>query len=122
MLHGCFDGRLGAISTCCVASNSAFPAVCCTNAANLADASVLNPTPVSVQAAAKAELQADVGLPVDPTAPVFGFIGRLEEQKGVDILLAALPQIVAQNKKAQVRAQGGGCAACMLLARGPGVE
>ncbi len=25
--------------------------------------------------------------------PVFGFIGRLEEQKGVDILLEALPEI-----------------------------
>ena len=30
---------------------------------------------------------------VDPTLPVFGFIGRLEEQKGVDILLDALPEI-----------------------------
>lgn len=40
------------------------------------------------KAAAKAALQAEVGLPVDPTAPLFGYIGRLEEQKGVDILLA----------------------------------
>lgn len=39
---------------------------------------------------AKAELQREAGLPVDPTAAVFGFIGRLEEQKGVDILLAAV--------------------------------
>lgn len=38
--------------------------------------------------AAKAALQAELGLPVDPTTPVFGYIGRLEEQKGVDILLA----------------------------------
>lgn len=43
------------------------------------------------KAAAKAALQAEMGLPVDPTAPVFGYIGRLEEQKGVDILLAVSP-------------------------------
>lgn len=40
------------------------------------------------KAAAKAALQAELGLPVDPSAPLFGYIGRLEEQKGVDILLA----------------------------------
>jgi hypothetical protein len=40
------------------------------------------------KAAAKAKLQAELGLPVDPAAPLFGYIGRLEEQKGVDILLA----------------------------------
>lgn len=40
------------------------------------------------KAAAKAALQAEAGLPVDPTAPLFGYIGRLEEQKGVDILLS----------------------------------
>jgi granule-bound starch synthase len=34
---------------------------------------------------------------VDPSKPLFGFIGRLEEQKGVDILLAALPKIAAEG-------------------------
>ncbi len=34
---------------------------------------------------------------VDPSKPLFGFIGRLEEQKGVDILLAALPQIAEKG-------------------------
>jgi granule-bound starch synthase len=46
------------------------------------------------KAAAKAALQAEMGLPVDPTAPVFGYIGRLEEQKGVDILLAVSPLLL----------------------------
>lgn len=32
---------------------------------------------------------------VDPNIPVFGFIGRLEEQKGVDILIDALPKVAA---------------------------
>lgn len=55
-------------------------------------------TVVAGKAAAKAALQADVGLPVDPSVPVFGFIGRLEEQKGVDILLAAIPKFIEANK------------------------
>eukprot|EP00983_Pelagomonas_calceolata_P096446 1158129-Pelagomonas_calceolata.AAC.4 len=46
--------------------------------------------------------QANVGLPVDPSAPVFAFIGRLEEQKGADILVEALPQIVKEAPNAQV--------------------
>ena len=39
---------------------------------------------------------------VDPCKPLFGFIGRLEEQKGVDILLDALPE-VAKSGDIQVR-------------------
>ncbi len=34
---------------------------------------------------------------MDPSVPLFGFIGRLEEQKGVDILLAALPKVLAKG-------------------------
>ncbi|PSC71300.1 GBSSIb [Micractinium conductrix] len=45
------------------------------------------------KAFAKSQLQREAGLPVDPSVPVFGFIGRLEEQKGVDILLAALKKL-----------------------------
>jgi starch synthase len=37
----------------------------------------------------KAALQAEGGLAVDPHAPVFGVVGRLVEQKGVDLLTAA---------------------------------
>lgn len=56
----------------------------------------VNYTPETVhegKAAAKAALQAELGLPVDPSAPLFGVIGRLEEQKGTDILLSALPSL-----------------------------
>lgn len=59
------------------------------------------------KAYAKAALQREVGLPVDPKAPVFGFIGRLEEQKGVDILLAALKKLPA-SMNAQVVILGTG--------------
>ena len=58
--------------------------------------------------AAKQELQAEAGLPVDPTAPIVGFIGRLEEQKGVDILLKAIPAIQKQCPDLQIVVLGTG--------------
>jgi len=58
--------------------------------------------------AAKQALQAEVGLEVDPEAPVIGFIGRLEEQKGVDILLAAIPEIVERAPNCQIVILGTG--------------
>ncbi|KAG6667165.1 granule-bound starch synthase 1, chloroplastic/amyloplastic-like [Carya illinoinensis] len=53
---------------------------------------VLNAKPLLKEA-----LQAEVGLPVDRNIPVIGFIGRLEEQKGSDILVAAIPQFIKEN-------------------------
>lgn len=46
------------------------------------------------KAAAKAALQARLGLRLNPDAPLFGFVGRLEEQKGADVILAALPALM----------------------------
>lgn len=43
----------------------------------------------------KAALQAEVGLPLQPEVPLFGTVGRLADQKGVDIALAALEEMVA---------------------------
>ncbi|CAI0408920.1 unnamed protein product [Linum tenue] len=45
----------------------------------------------------KEALQAECGLPVDRNIPVFGFIGRLEEQKGSDILCEAIPQLMEED-------------------------
>ncbi|XP_019426840.1 PREDICTED: granule-bound starch synthase 1, chloroplastic/amyloplastic-like [Lupinus angustifolius] len=45
----------------------------------------------------KEALQAEVGLPVDRNIPLIGFIGRLEEQKGSDILVEAIPKFIDQN-------------------------
>ena len=46
------------------------------------------------KAACKAALQRELGLEVDPKAPLVGFIGRLDYQKGVDVLLDVVPHIV----------------------------
>jgi starch synthase len=39
-------------------------------------------------------LQEEFGLPVNPEIPLFGSIGRLAEQKGVDLMLEALEQMI----------------------------
>ena len=49
------------------------------------------------KAAEKLELQAQLGLPVDPAIPLFGTVSRLVAQKGVDILLGALEEMLASN-------------------------
>jgi starch synthase len=49
------------------------------------------------KAANKAELQEDLGLPVRADAPLFGTVGRLADQKGVDIQLGALEEMLATD-------------------------
>lgn len=46
------------------------------------------------KAACKAALQKELGLPVRPDAPLFGNISRLVEQKGTDLILGALEEMV----------------------------
>jgi starch synthase len=45
----------------------------------------------------KLHLQHHLGLPVNTDTPVLGLIGRLVEQKGVDLLLAQMPTLLALN-------------------------
>ncbi|CAL5373427.1 unnamed protein product [Camellia sinensis] len=54
----------------------------------------------------KEALQAEVGLPVDANIPLIGFIGRLEEQKGSDILAAAIPKFIRENVQIVVLGTG----------------
>lgn len=63
---------------------------------------------VEGKAAAKEALQSEVGLPVKASAPLFGYIGRLEEQKGVDIMLKAIPKLLKECPNAQVVILGTG--------------
>lgn len=57
----------------------------------------------------KLELQKEFGLPVGVDVPLFGTIGRLTEQKGVEILLGALEEMLAT--KMQFVAVGSGAPA-----------
>ncbi|KAK9830206.1 hypothetical protein WJX72_010297 [[Myrmecia] bisecta] len=49
------------------------------------------------KAANKAGLQRELGLPERPDVPLIGFIGRLDYQKGADMVLAAAPWLLAQD-------------------------
>jgi starch synthase len=54
----------------------------------------------------KAALQKEVGLDVRPDAPLFGVVSRLTAQKGLDLVLAALPALLRSG--AQLVVQGTG--------------
>jgi starch synthase len=45
----------------------------------------------------KLELQKEMGLPVDESIPLFGTVSRLVDQKGVDIQLGALEEMLGTN-------------------------
>ncbi|XP_047946523.1 granule-bound starch synthase 1, chloroplastic/amyloplastic [Salvia hispanica] len=54
----------------------------------------------------KEALQALVGLPVDKNIPLIGFIGRLEEQKGSDILVAAVEKFIGLDVQVVILGTG----------------
>jgi starch synthase len=49
------------------------------------------------KAACKAALQEAMGLPVRPDVPLIGFIGRLDQQKGADLILGAMHWLAGQD-------------------------
>ncbi|MCB9713110.1 MAG: glycogen synthase GlgA [Myxococcales bacterium] len=60
----------------------------------------------------KAALQAELGLPVNPRAPLFGMVTRLTHQKGVDLVLGNLHFLMGTG--AQLAVLGSGAAAYEL--------
>ncbi len=54
----------------------------------------------------RAELRAEFGLDASDNAPLFGVVSRLSGQKGLDLVLAALPALLRQG--AQLCLQGSG--------------
>jgi starch synthase len=57
----------------------------------------------------KAALQTELGLPVEPRTPIVGWVGRLDPQKGVELLIESIPWLVAEG--AQVVILGSAAAA-----------
>ena len=60
----------------------------------------------SGKATCKAALQKEAGLVVDASAPLFGVIGRLVEQKGVDLLTAVAPWLLEKGGQLAVLGTG----------------
>ncbi len=58
------------------------------------------------KAACKRALQAELGLAVAPAALLLVVVSRLTSQKGMDLLLAALPEMVAQGVQLAVQGTG----------------
>ena len=54
----------------------------------------------------KTDLQAHLGLPMDKSIPMLGLIGRLVEQKGVDLLLKQMDQLLQHNCQLVVLGSG----------------
>ncbi len=82
-------------------------------------ASPYGPDALQGKGQCKRALQEELGLEPDPAAPLFGLVSRLTQQKGLDLVLGALPAALAQG--AQFVLQGSGEpeieAACAAAAR-----
>jgi starch synthase len=70
-------------------------------------ASAYDPDRFDKKAPNKLALQEEFGLPSDAHSLVFGYIGRLVEQKGVDLILDILPPLLAHGQT-QLVLQGAG--------------
>lgn len=46
----------------------------------------------------KTDLQAESGLAIDETIPLLGFVGRMVDQKGIDLILQVLPELLPGNR------------------------
>jgi starch synthase len=58
------------------------------------------------KARCKAALQGELGLPVRADAPLVAMVSRLAEQKGLDLLVAALPDLLARDVQLAVLGSG----------------
>jgi len=58
------------------------------------------------KAANKAALQAELGLAVNPATPLLGMVSRQVQQKGIDLVIEALPVLLARGLQAAVLGTG----------------
>jgi len=49
------------------------------------------------RALCKAALQAELGLPIDGDAPMVGWVGRLDPQKGIQLLVESIPWLASED-------------------------
>ncbi|XP_039842531.1 starch synthase 1, chloroplastic/amyloplastic-like isoform X1 [Panicum virgatum] len=52
---------------------------------------------LSGKAKCKAALQKELGLPIRPDVPLIGFIGRLDYQKGIDLIKLIMPNLMRED-------------------------
>jgi starch synthase len=60
------------------------------------------------KSACKADLQKELGLPAEPNVPLIGFVGRLVDQKGLDILIPAMEALEKTGTPVQFALLGTG--------------
>ncbi|MCG5054441.1 MAG: glycogen/starch synthase [Myxococcales bacterium] len=65
-----------------------------------------SPAELEGRAACTKAMRAELGLPDRPDRPLIGFIGRLVNDKGVDLILDALPQLLAMDAQVVVLGSG----------------
>lgn len=65
-----------------------------------------SPDDLKGKTADKLDLQKELGLPVDEKIPLFGSVTRLADQKGVDILLGALEEMLSTDMQFVVLGSG----------------
>ncbi|KPJ85476.1 hypothetical protein AMJ57_03010 [Parcubacteria bacterium SG8_24] len=56
----------------------------------------------------KKDLQREFGLPQDPEAAVMAFVGRLTSQKGIELIIDAMPHLLEEREDVQLIVLGGG--------------
>lgn len=64
-------------------------------------------TSIHLRALNKESLQKEFDLEVDADVPVFGFVGRLDSQKGVDLLISVLEKVLKRYNMQFVQVGGG---------------
>src|SRR5690606_30855282 len=65
-----------------------------------------NPGDLQGKRLCKAALQARLGLPADPQAMLLAVVSRLTSQKGIDLVLQAMPRMLAAGAQLAVLGQG----------------
>jgi len=61
---------------------------------------------LSGKVAGKAALQRELGLAVRPDVPLLAIVSRLADQKGIDLVMASLPELIARDVQLAVLGSG----------------